>query len=793
MAPLAMTPPDPVMTNAWFTDAITLQGTTYLSRVSFSSLADAPASYLAFNPGFLLGRDGSRVVQINAPLDDCATNLWTGSVTVNLMSVYEVEESLDAHVAQVSVGGKILGPPATWPGEQYQAFTYPFSFTNLTGNAAVLKVENLATEPAESVALYDYTRFLCMSCTFTYPRLYRARNGALRCTGGESNTVAVSGFASNDVAVLDVTTTHAPVVVEPVTLTRDGAASNWIAAFPCGGSGQVYQVFSKSAGVRQPAVRGVRDVDWESSAHAADYVMLIPPEGWCVGFRAALQDLAAFRNAQGLRTVIVDVESLYNRYSFGLVDPLAIRAFCATGLTAWGERPLRYLLLAGAGALDFKHQRFSVNDYTACLIPTIIAGQRFNNGLGMTAALDAALGDVDSDGLADVAIGRLPTTRTQEVALAVQKTKAYEGAWLRRDGTLAKRYAAVAPDWSDNPDPNKDYPFDIATDKLIAPLQAAGRTFVSNYPHASDPSNLIIVKTNSLIPALKAGSGLFHFFGHSNKSSIGFDPRKLLRASTTVSVNDIKASNWTNPMIAVMIGCQVNVWQFLTSSITIIPYGLFEPNTGFAAAIGTTGFFLDDEGDVVGVDLYSQATADGTVRLGDVLRLGVRRAAQNPLISSRPGVRERLMCLSLSGDPALVFRHDVTARGTEVAGLVQYGQLAPNADLADPDLDGWRTWQELQARTDPTNFVLRITDARLSNGERRTIAFEAASNRTYHIEHNASLLATDDWQAVSWAFTNATDWAAPGTAIAPQAPLSTVAVPVSTVTTQGFYRLRRMD
>ena len=55
-------------------------------------------------------------------------------------------------------------------------------------------------------------------------------------------------------------------------------------------------------------------------------------EAWRDGFRQALQPLADFRNAQGLRTVIVDVESIYNRYSYGRVDPLAIRAFCGAGV-----------------------------------------------------------------------------------------------------------------------------------------------------------------------------------------------------------------------------------------------------------------------------------------------------------------------------------------------------------------------------------------------------------------------------------------------------------------------------
>ena len=622
------TPQTPATTNEWFVNCITHQGTDYLGRLSYSTLADAPAPYVASSRTLLSGYTTS----YSEPLTDCAPGLWTGTVTVNLLSYYEV--GTDDHLVRVSVGGTPVGE-SSWSGEQYNSFTYPFSSTNLTGATAALTVANIAPQPSTT----DYTRFLCMSYVFSYQSLYRAQADTLRCTGGTGNTVAVSGFTTNDVVVLDVTATNTPVVIAPITMSYDGPTNHWVTAFPCGGSERIYQVFSKSAGTLQPAVRGVRDMDWSSPANAMDYAILIPPEVWRDGFRQTMQPLADYRNAQGLRTKIVDVEDIYNAFSYGLVDPLAIRSFC----TATHPFGLKYLLLAAAGAIDFKHQALSVDDYTSCLIPTFIAGQRFSTGDGMTVALDGALGDIDGDGIPDVAVGRLPTAKTNDLAVAVGKTIAYE------NGLRWKEQGYIAADWDNTG--IMYYPFNAGSDALLAPLSVNGRTVEKHYIDSSIAG--ADVRTQTLFPSLQAGTGVFHFFGHSNEISLGGGTIRLLYKS------NITSANWTKPTIAVVIGCRPNRWHSLTTTICILPYGLFSANTGFVAGLGANGYMLGDEGEDLAVNLYTSEGMSGTRRLGDIWLRGMQRMG-----SSMPS--ERLLCFSLIGDPTLVFDTTPPSRGTVI-------------------------------------------------------------------------------------------------------------------------------
>ena len=618
-------PPQPV-TNAWFSESLFFQGTNHLTRVSYNSRTDLP--FVAY--GLRSNSSTDKSLASVEPVYDPAPGAWTGTVSVTLLSYYE-NSAVDSHAVEVSVGG-IKAGLSEWSGELLLTHAYPFPSSSLGGSAAVVAVRHVAPPPP--LLSTDYTRFLWLSCSLAYRRAYRARDGALLCRGGDGNLSAVAGLPSNDVAVLDVTQPRTPAVVAPVALAWDETAASWTAAFPSGGAGQAYQVFSRSAGVRRPAVRGARDLDWDDLT-GVEHIILIPPEGWCEGFRQAVQPLTDFRTAEGLRSAVVDVESLYNKFSHGLADPMAIKVFCRR-LQRGG---MRYLLLVGAGAVDFRHQRLSVNDYTACLIPSCLAGQRFPlTGEDMTAAADGELVDINLDHVPDLAVGRLPSTSTQEIATVVMKTLAFERARRWRE------MAAVTADWDCTGIPDKEYAFSAGTDKLVAPLAANGRVVRTFY--TSDPDgSLAAVRVDHLLPAMRAGTALFHFFGHANELRLGYRSGyySLLRST------DIVPANWQKPVIAVLMCCLPNRWHSPYSSTpsVFLPYGLLADGTGFVAGIGSTGYLVDTDGEALGIQFYSGG-AVGIRRLGDLWLRGMRNMA-----GAIP--RERLLSVSLVGDPALSF------------------------------------------------------------------------------------------------------------------------------------------
>jgi hypothetical protein len=203
-----------------------------------------------------------------------------------------------------------------------------------------------------------------------------------------------------------------------------------------GGGGSQYLAASVD-GTLKPSVRGARSRVWGSEKSGPEFAIIIPPRAWRDDFKAAVEVLVERRNGQGIATEIYDVEDIYNSFSDGMADPWAIRDFAAT---MYGSG-LRYILLVGSGSLDFLHRRVSVNDYTAALIPTPVAGQRFVSGEGLTAAVDGILGDIDGDGCPDVIIARLPTADASAVATIISKTINYENSLHWR------RPVALTADW----------------------------------------------------------------------------------------------------------------------------------------------------------------------------------------------------------------------------------------------------------------------------------------------------------------------------------------------------------
>lgn len=794
MAVSDLPPATPGITNACFMYRIEQQGTDYLNRVTRTALVGPTVPDTMFS-GVLT--PSSAAIQKTTPLTAAATGTWSGTVVVRLLSTGDA--GYDHHQASVTLGGCVVGTPS-WDGEQYLEFAYPFSSTNLAASGqATLAVKNSGVsyhDPGNSGN--DSSRFLWASYAYVYPRLYQATNGALRCTGGTGNTVCVTGFATNDLLALDVTTTNQAVLMGSalVALSATNSSAGWQLAFPAGGTDRTYAVFSRSTGCLQPSVRGARDVTWADPANAADEVILVPPEGWCPGFRQALQPLADFRNAQGLKTEIVDAESVYNTYSFGLVDTAAIRAFVSDGYTAWGTHTLKYLLLAGSGAMDYKHLTLSVNSASACLLPTI-QGRQSERYLGTTPvfdgfilACDQALGVVTAGGVApDVAIGRIPATTTQDVTTVVQKTIAYEGA------LLWKQQAVVGADWDRDPASAFYFHFKETTDHLLPWLTAAGRTITKLYPSLDpdDPGNLVPNRDQQLFPALLAGSGLFHFFGHADEQDFGgggIDSYSGLYPYPLLSNSDISSDNWQKPPILISLACRVNRWQSMSATVIIEPLGLVSPGTGFAAAIGPTGFLMAEDEESLETALYSTAAQEKTLRLGDVLRHGLQQVAATIPVAD-------LQSVSLIGDPALVYRPDITALGTPVSWLSQYGFTAPNADATNRAANGWAVWQDYQAGLNPivTN-QLRMTrvavEPQTGPTSRLTVAFATTSNGEFRLMRQDSLLATDDWHAVSWAWTNGLDWAAPDAPIPAVAPITTVTTPISCAPggTQGFFRVQ---
>jgi len=174
------------------------------------------------------------------------------------------------------------------------------------------------------------------------------------------------------------------------------------------------------------AIRGAVDLD--APATGASYVV-ITPAAW-VG---AAEQFAALHAAEGLSTAVVSIESLYDAYGNSVGTPHAIHDFLVDADAQWVDKP-RFVLLLGDGTLDYRG--------LMGVGPGAIAPRMVQTKGGLYAS-DALLGDLDDDGLADVAIGRIPAQTADEAMAAFEALQRYQALEFADFGLAALMISGV--------------------------------------------------------------------------------------------------------------------------------------------------------------------------------------------------------------------------------------------------------------------------------------------------------------------------------------------------------------
>lgn len=174
-------------------------------------------------------------------------------------------------------------------------------------------------------------------------------------------------------------------------------------------------------------------------------------------FRAALGPLAEAHRQRGRSVAVIDVQDVYDAFSFGERDPEAIRSLLKWARTQWAPAP-RLLLLVGAGTarmrgwgsadavLDVADMERPDTDTSLSVTPPAdpFIPPYLVRGIDPTGAIacdtcyariDTA--DVRDDRVPDLAVGRLPVRTAEEAATLVAKTAGMlsappVGAWRNR-------------------------------------------------------------------------------------------------------------------------------------------------------------------------------------------------------------------------------------------------------------------------------------------------------------------------------------------------------------------------
>jgi hypothetical protein len=449
--------------------------------------------------------------------------------------------------------------------------------------------------------------------------LRAADHGRLELPLDTAGVVVIGGLSAPDVRVWDVTDPTTPAVIVGAWVGADRYAFE-------GTVGHLYEATTSLGMLSAASLRHNVPSSWVAGG-AADWLAIAP-----ASLIPGLKPLAARREAQGLRTAIVDVEDIYDEISGGEFTPVAIQEFVRRIAKSWNPAP-RYLLLVGSATYDYRNY---LGGAGVNLVPTMLVDTTF-----VEAADDAYFGTLDDTHLApDLFVGRIPAATPLELDAVVGKLLKYEldaGGPGALDEAWRSRALLVADNGPGSGDPAETAQFEGALAGVIGELSPDVPTAtvdLSQLPAA----NLGPVANAQIDTALAGGVSLSFYAGHGG-AQVWSD--KLIFGPGDIAA---VADGSTLPAF-VVLGC-LNAFFDAPNEASLSQIALSAPDRGAIAFIASTTVTAFAGDDAFAHNLAQRIFGANVRRVGEA----VTQAKQ--AMATSPGAEDVLRSVVLIGDPA---------------------------------------------------------------------------------------------------------------------------------------------
>ena len=420
--------------------------------------------------------------------------------------------------------------------------------------------------------------------TVQYPRLYVATNGSLLCSANSNTVVTLQGFTNGNITVLDVTQPQVPQVV--TNLNVESVSGAWQASLVPAQQNANYAACQLGSELDVAKLEAITPVGLASGTNRSVFVIIAP-----TNLLAATQPLADYRNAQGLETKVVSLESVYNEFDNGLREPKAISNFLAYAWQNWQVHPA-YALLVGKGTYDYRNL-YGAGDN---LMPPLMI---FAPLSGLVPS-DSQYGQVTNAPGPQIAVGRFPVTNAVQVTNLIVKLKAYE------TNTPQARKALLLADFSDSAG---DFQMDMGTvQTALTPSFSATAILPSNT--ASNAATM----TTALLTDLNAGTDLFDYLGHGATIALG--------NSLYLTNGEVPLLTSTRLPLMVAITCYCGKFN-IPASQCLSEAMVLSTNNGAIATLSASGASLNPEATLMNLALMADLVSGLPGRLGDYIRLAM--------------------------------------------------------------------------------------------------------------------------------------------------------------------------
>jgi CheY-like chemotaxis protein len=254
-----------------------------------------------------------------------------------------------------------------------------------------------------------------------YRREYVAAANTLKFSPDSGSRYNIDDFTDNNLLAFDISDPTGVVKIDNAIITGTNPYSF---EFEPTTAGSVYLVLASEVSKIPVGLIENTAADLAHNASGADYILITHRDlGWDQnGDQLAwLTDLVAHRQDQGLRVEVVDIEDIYDEFSYGIKSPRALKDFLAYAYSNWQIPAPQYVLLVGDSTYDPK-DHWNGADATAYL-PTYLM---FTDYKGETVTDQWFVTVSGDDAVADMHIGRLPAADAAQAAVMVNKILTYE-------------------------------------------------------------------------------------------------------------------------------------------------------------------------------------------------------------------------------------------------------------------------------------------------------------------------------------------------------------------------------
>ena len=305
--------------------------------------------------------------------------------------------------------------------------------------------------------------------------------------------------------------------------------------------------------------------------------------------------LVAQRTSQGLSVSIVDIDDVYDEFSYGTHGPKAIRDFLQYAATNWATPP-RYIIFAGDASLDPRNYQ-GAGDFD--LVPTKLVDATYNE-----TASDDWLADFDDDGIADIPIGRLPFRTAPDADLVIAKIvnfvpQSAQSALLVADQDEFNIFGFAQT----NDSFQSLLPVSMSVQRVNRAPQPAGVP-------TTQPDTQV---QTDIIAGFNQGRALVNYSGHGNVD--------VWTGANLFTINDALALQNGNKLSFVVVMDCLNGYFQDPVLLSLGEAFLKAPQGGAVAAFASSGLTIAQGQHDMGRELYTQLYGTSPIALGDAIKI----------------------------------------------------------------------------------------------------------------------------------------------------------------------------